>query len=147
MKLIVNSEILKMSDQEYEQAKAEVKARAKEVHDAARIIAADGKTINKYWLEDVGDTTKNWEKCTIKFRAKDNGRNYMEWVDIKLDDGTLILSTHYHTNDGFDVHTFRNGAWVERFINYSKEDVIAELERQKQEELQQRLKPFSAIDF
>jgi len=36
---------------------------------------------------------------------------------------------------------------VERFINYSKEDVIAELERQKQEELQQRLKPFSAIDF
>jgi hypothetical protein len=71
----------------------------------------------------------------------------MEWVDIKLDDGTLILSTHYHTNDGFEVYTFRNGAWVERFITYSKEDVIAELERQKQEELQQRLKPFSAIDF
>ena len=63
MKLIVNSRIFKMSDQEFEQAKAEVKARAKEAHDAARIIAADGKTINKYWLEDVGDTTKNWEKC------------------------------------------------------------------------------------
>ncbi len=83
-----------MSDQEFEQAKAEAKAIARKVHDAARIIAVDGRPINKDWLEDVGDTTKKWEKCTIKLRAKDNGRNYMEWVDIKLDDGTVILSTH-----------------------------------------------------
>ena len=136
-----------MSDQEFEQAKAEAKAIARKVHDAARIIAVDGKPINKDWLEDVGDTTKKWEKCTIKLRAKDNGRNYMEWVDIKLDDGTVILSTHYHTNDGFDVYTFRNGAWAERFIAYSTEGVEAEREKQKQAELQEKLKPFSSIDF
>jgi hypothetical protein len=29
------------------------------------------------------------------------------------------------------MYTFRNRAWVERFINYSKEDVIAELEKTK----------------
>lgn len=71
----------------------------------------------------------------------------MEWVDIKLDDGTVLLSTHYHTNDGFDVYTFRNGAWVERFIAYSIDGVQAELEKQKKAELQERLKPFSDIDF
>ena len=136
-----------MSDQEFEQAKAEIAAKAKAVHKAARIIVADGKPISKSWIEDYGEATKNWEKCTIKFRAKDNGRNYMEWVDIKLDDGTLILSTHYHTNDGFEVYTFRNGAWVERFITYSKDGVEAEREKQKQAELQEKLKPFSSIDF
>jgi len=136
-----------MSDQEFEQAKAEVKVKAKEVYEAALIIVMDGKPITTSWIEDVGDATKKWEKCTIKLRVQTTTRNYMDWVDIVLDDGTVLLSSHYHTGDGFDVYTFRNGAWVERFITYSKEGVIAEQERQKQAELAEKLKPFSEIDF
>ncbi len=50
-------------------------------------------------------------------------------------------------NSEFEVKTFRNGAWAERFISYSTEGVQAELEKQKKVELQERLKPFSEIDF
>lgn len=141
---------LNMSNQEFEQVKTEVKARAQKVHDAARIIAVDGRVINKDWIEDVGSTTKEWEKCTIKLRVKD-ASSYSEWIDIILDDGTVLLSTYYYIsgsgNSEFDASTFRNGAWVERLIAYSKDGVEAELEKQKRAELQERLKPFSEIDF
>ena len=141
-----------MSNQEFEQAKAEIKLKAREVHNAARIIAVDGQPINKYWIEDVGSTTKEWEKCLIKLRVTD-GSSYSEWVEIILDydDKTVLLSTYYFIgrsgNSEFEVSTFRNGAWVERFIAYSKEGVIAEQERKKKAELAEQLKPFSEIDF
>ena len=150
MKLIVNSRISKMSDQEFEQAKAEIAAKAKAVHKAARIIVADGKPISKSWIEDYGEATKNWEKCTIKFKVK-SAHSYTEWMNITLEDGTVILDTRDYIsgsgNSEFDVSIFRNGAWVERFITYSNEGVQAELEKQKKAELEQKLKPFSAIDF
>jgi len=136
-----------MSDQEFEQAKVEIKARAKEVYEAALIIVMDGKPITTNWIEDVGDATKKWEKCTIKLRVQSTSRNYMDWVDIELDDGTVLFSTKYHTGDGFDVVAFRNGAWVERFITYATEGLIADQERQKKAELAEKLKPFSEIDF
>lgn len=139
-----------MSDQEFEIAKAEFKVRAKELHKAARIIAADGKPINKSWIEDFGSVTKEWEKCVIKFRVKD-ASSYTEWVEIILNDGTVLLSTYdYISSSGnteFELYTFRNGAWVERFITYSTEGVIAEQERKKKAELEEKLKPFSEIDF
>lgn len=140
-----------MSNQEFEQAKAKLKPLARKVHDAANAIAADGKAVNKYWIEDNdGEATKKWEKCTIKFRVKD-GHSYSEWVVIKLDDGTVLLDTSYSIggsgNTQFDVNTFRNGAWVDRFITYSIDGVQAELEKQNKAELQEKLKPFSDIDF
>jgi len=140
-----------MSDNEFEKAKAEISVIARKVHEAGKIIVADGKPINKYWIEDFGDgVKKSWEKCTIKFRVK-SAHSYSEWLSIELDDGTVILDTSYYIsgsgNSEFDVSTFRNGAWVERFIAYSTEGAIAEQERQKQAELEQKLKPFSDIDF
>ena len=129
-----------MSDQEFELAKAEFKVRAKELHKAARIIAADGKPISKSWIEDFGSVTKEWEKCVIKFRVK-SASSYTEWVEIILDDGTILLSTYdYISSSGnteFEVYTFHNGAWVERFITYSKEGVIAEQERKKKGSVRQ----------
>ncbi|WP_291347919.1 MULTISPECIES: hypothetical protein [unclassified Acinetobacter] len=144
-----------MSNEEFEQAKAEAKVLARKVHDAARIIAMDGRPINKNWIEegsyvDMNEATKKWEKCTINLKVKD-ARSYNEWIDITLDDGTVILDTDYYIsgsgNSEFEVKTFRNGAWAERFISYSTEGVQAELEKQKKVELQERLKPFSEIDF
>lgn len=139
-----------MSDQEFEKAKAEFKVKAKELHKAARIIAADGQTINKSWIEDFGSATKEWEKCVVKFRVK-SASSYTEWVEIILNDGTVLLSTYdYISSSGnteFEVYMFRNGAWVERFITYSKEGVAAEQERKKQAELAEKLKPFAEIDF
>jgi hypothetical protein len=140
-----------MSDKEFEAAKAEISVIAMKVHEAGKIIVADGKPINKYWIEDFGDgVTKSWEKCTIKYRVKD-AYSYSEWLNITLEDGTVILDTSYYIsgsgNYDFDVSTFRNGAWVERFITYSTEGIIAEQERQKKAELEQKLKPFSEIDF
>lgn len=146
---------LNMSNEEFEQAKAEAKVLARKVHDAARIIAMDGRPINKNWIEegsyvDMNEATKKWEKCTINLKVKD-ARSYNEWIDITLDDGTVILDTDYYIsgsgNSEFEVKTFRNGAWAERFISYSTEGVQAELEKQKKVELQERLKPFSEIDF
>ncbi len=144
-----------MSDQEFKKAKAEAEALARKVYDAARIIAMDGRPINKSWINDghyenMNETTKKWEKCTINLKVKD-ARSYTEWVDITLDDGTVLLNVYYYIsgsgNTEFDVKTFRNGAWVERFITYSKDGVEAEREKQKQAELQEKLKPFSSIDF
>lgn len=144
-----------MSNQEFEQAKANVAAIARKVHDAARIVAMDGRPINKDWIDEgnyvnSNEVTKKWEKCTIKLEVKD-ARSYSERIDLKLDDGTVLLSTYYYIsgsgNSEFEVSTFRNGAWVERLITYSKEDVIAEKERKEKAELEERLKPFSEIDF
>lgn len=146
------SQRVNISYQEFKQAKAKAKANAKarEVHEAARIIAVDGRPINNDWIEDVGSTTKQSEKCTIKLRVK-SATSYSEWIDIILDDGTVLLSTYYYIsgsgNSEFEASTFRNGAWVERFITYSTEGVNAELERQKKAELEQRLKPYAEIDF
>ncbi|NNH37003.1 hypothetical protein HLH12_15975 [Acinetobacter sp. NIPH 2377] len=139
-----------MSSQDIKQAIAELKPRAKEVHEAAKVIAAEGKPINDDWIEDIGDAEKKWEKCTIKLKVRANERKYSEWLEIILDDGTVILSTYYYITDyssEFEINTFRNGGWVDRLINYSTENVIAEKERKKKAELEQLLKPFSSIDF
>lgn len=139
------------SDKEFEKIKVEIEAKAITVHKAARIIVTDGKAISKNWIEDFGDgVTKDWEKCTIHFRVRDTS-SYTEWMKIILDDGTVLLDTrHYIGHSGnsyFDVYTFRNGAWVDRFIAYSTEGVRAEQERQKQAELKQKMQPFSDINF
>jgi hypothetical protein len=53
MKLIVNSEILKMSDQEYEQAKAEVKARAKKYMMQPVLLQRMGKQLISIGLKTL----------------------------------------------------------------------------------------------
>lgn len=140
-----------MSDQAIKETLEALKPEAKKVHEAAKIIAADGKPINEDWIEDIGDATKAWERCTIKIKVRaPSDTRYTEWVDITLDDGTVLLSSRYNISSyssDFDLYAFRNGAWVDRLITYSKEGVIAEREKQKKAELEQRLKPFSEIDF
>ena len=142
-------------EQAFVQAKAEISGIARKVHEAARIIAMGGRPMNKDWFNDgpwdnANEATNKWEKCTVYVKAK-SARSYSEWVTVTLDDGTILLSTYDYMsgsgNSEFDVTTFRNGAWVERFIRYSQDGVATEREKQKQAELQERLKPFSDIDF
>lgn len=140
-----------MSDQAIKETLDALKPQARKVHEAAKIIAADGKPINEDWIEDIGDATKIWERCTIKIKVRaPSETRYTEWVDIALDDGTVLLSSRdYITSSsmGFDLYTFRNGAWTDRLIKYSIEGVMAEKEKQKKAELDEKLKPFSEIDF
>jgi hypothetical protein len=140
-----------MSDQAIKETLAALKPEARKVHDAAKIIAADGKPINDDWIEDIGDATKIWERCTIKIKVRaPSETRYTEWVDITLDDGTVLLSSRYYIGSSsidFDLYAFRNGAWADRLIKYSIEGVMAEKEKQKKAELEKKLKPFSEIDF
>ena len=139
-----------MSDQEIKKILAALKPKAKAVHDAAKIIAADGEPINNDWIKDIGDVIKNWEICTITLEVRINERKYSERLNIKLNDGTVLLSTYNYITDygsEFEISTFRNGPWADRLINHSKEGVMAEREKQKKEELEKKLKPFSEIDF
>lgn len=58
-----------MSDQAIKEALAALKPEARKVHDAAKIIAADGKPINDDWIEDIGDATKFGKDALLKLRS------------------------------------------------------------------------------
>lgn len=135
-----------MSDQAIKETLAALKPEARKVHDAAKIIAADGKPINDDWIEDIGDATKIWERCTIKIKVRaPSETRYTEWVDITLDDGTVLLSSRYYIGSSsidFDLYAFRNGAWADRLIKYSIEDVMAEKEKKKESRTRRKIKTF-----
>ncbi|MEN4982189.1 hypothetical protein [Acinetobacter modestus] len=149
-----------MSNQEFEQARLEAENTAIElnVFKAAMLIASDGE-LNDVpdvdWIQESEnwESFKDWEKCTVEAEYGILGTKIDGTVDVKvkLNEDTIIYCASKISNEDTETVTiFRNGAWVERFLAYSKE-VRVKYEKQQLDRIQQArseaLKPFSNIDF
>lgn len=137
-----------MSDHDLQQAKNNALEKSIElgVLNALITIASNG-VANSYeelclQKQNYG-LSRDWEKCKVILHYKDWYKDKKDWIE-----GTLYLEDEiiYKT----DGSAFRMGAWVDRFVTYSKK-VRSEYEKQQQEKIQQErseaLKPFSDIDF
>ena len=136
---------LNMLDHDLQQAKSKAFEKSVElgILNALIAIVSSGEA-NSY--EELCEQGQNyglcveWEKCEVTLGYRSDNKDYFY--------GTIELQNEEIYNS--DGSVFRMGAWVDRFVTYSKK-VRSEYEKQQQEKIQQKrneaLMPFSDIDF
>ena len=102
-----------------------------------------------------GNNTDNpceaeWEGCKLVFNQKKVVNDLESKVtSITMSNGTLLYQAYDSALSviaGLLVTDFRYGAWVERITKYS-EQITAKKQQEAEAKAQEKLKPFSGIDF
>jgi len=99
--------------------------------------------------------TTELESCIINYQPITNSLNKNDSVLAKIimQDGSVLYESLLKLENGSRTRyteTFRFGNWVDRFLKYSEElrtQHLAEFKKQILEEQQEKMKPFSEIDF
>ncbi len=133
-------EVQKQQQRPQEVIEAQQQAIDLGIYEIVRNVAGKGKNIRKS-CEAV------WEGCRVVFEQVGTIVTSDGETSITMPDGTILYRA---LEKGQKVIDFRYGAWVERIKKYSDE-ITAEKQREAEAEAQQRreekLKPFSKIDF
>ncbi|MFP0712237.1 hypothetical protein [Acinetobacter pittii] len=99
--------------------------------------------------------TAELESCIINYQPITNSLNQNDSVLAKIimQDGSVLYESLLKLENGSRTRyteTFRFGNWVDRFLKYSEElttQHLAEFKKKLLEEQQEKMKPFSEIDF